>query len=465
MADRGIELRAACRATAGYAHDLLAHYVFGARPRVDLNDGSSTPTLCPVPDVLRARAREVAPMAIAVATLDAVSIDALAVVEGTYADTPADRLLLRPWQRGFVQLLRSGGLRYGRSHGAFASDRFVTQVRADIPLALPDAPPGLSRFDETTCAALERAFVDWTPSYGDGDPAKPESWSAFERAARTWSTTCGASLPFESALASQAKSKARRGRSVLTQFTRTPHPRPASLVTPFLDDDDDVLAVRAARALGDQVVTPVSREFAGGSAIEPAPTDWRVARTAAELLVGHASSAKSAKLFRVDDAMRAQARGLAVAALAVGWFSDASPLHLRACLGLCDRALEVRYGGLERWQAGLVWVIDHARGEIGQLRSRGEHQAIDLLLRERVIAMNGRLPEDMSEVTPFEPTSSEEYRLQVLREALSRDLAEGRPRRGAVGPHGYAVGWMSAYGLPFPIYPSSSRPKRAARRV
>lgn len=445
-----MELSAAAASTVSYAYPLQSRHLFGCRG------------LSPVSPIMAARARDAAPLVLAVAELDAVPVAALAAVEGAYADTPTVGPWYAPWQQGLIGLLRSGGLFLGVSSGIFSSARFVQQVRASIALRLPDAPPELHQFDDVVRIALERAFEHWSPRYADADPANRESWAAFEQSARRWSSTCDVPFPFPSDLTSQAEDESATAKRRLRPFVRRQHVGPASLVGPLEPADPQaVREVLASDALGQSLTpAPTNLEGTGG---EPTRAHWRAARTAAELLL--VGSNWKGRLVRVGDSLRVHARALSEATLAVGWFTHASPLHLERVSQLCDRVLEIRYGGLQRWEAGLVWCVDSATEEICALRARGSFDAIDRLLRTRVIEMNGALPPDMPLASPFDPDSNDRQYVARLRKVLSAEITAGRGKRGAVGSHGYAFRWLDAYGIEFPPYPTSRRPKRSARRL
>jgi len=114
--------------------------------------------------------------------------------------------------------------------------------------------------------------------------------------------------------------------------------------------------------------------------------------------------------------------------------------------------MELATGGMKRWQAVLVGVIQNALADLARLLAANEHRAIDALLRESMRTFGVELPDE------FNGTPS----LGLLR---GIGVTSRRPSRAAVGPHGLANKWCSAYGVEFPPYPSSQRPTRSARRL
>jgi hypothetical protein len=329
----------------------------------------------------------------------------------------------------------------------------VSQVESVIANNLPDAPRAIYVLDAPTRRKLERAFKRWPPkgAFVDADESDQESWRPAERAAREWVAICGLRMPFlsENTQRSRTKPQVRR---VLTPIPRSAHEARTAIAGPRFDhhpsDSEAVLAVTSA---GDETFSIDNRQASAGVALEPNRNHWRVARAGSHALIRLVQNDGPA--WTVSNAMRLQARDATATLLGVAYFSEAMRTEIARATRICDRWLDVRSGGLPRWQAAIVWTIERHHERLSALREAADFESMSTLIRE-VAGHIAVLPEGLS----GEPTLS-------LANALDIELTIGRGTRRAVSAHGLAYRWCDAHGVEFPPYRSSQRLRGSARRV
>lgn len=433
----------ACAAAAPYAHDLHRLHLF-----------PTSRAFVAVPPVLRTRARDVLPLLLGVAELDAAPRKALALVETLYADEAPSKAGWRPWQMGLITILRRGMLSLGHVAGQGYSPRaFVSQVAALVAESLPDAPRAIYALDVRTRRKLHRAFDMWPPkgAFVDADESNPASWRPAERATRTWVTTCGLRMGFlsQNARASRKQPEVRR---VLTPLTGARHEGKPTLAGVRLDhDESDTEAVLRVTAAGHETFSTDGPQPGPGEGMQPDRQHWRVARDVADVLIGLLQAGEPG--WTVSNAMRIHARDATATLLGVAYFTEAMTTEIARATRICDRWLDVTSGGLPRWQAAIVWTIEQQRAELTRLRAAGHFDGMSALIREGAARIAG-LPQELY----GEPTRS-------LDAVFDVELTTGRSTRRAVSAHGLAHRWCDAHGVDFPQYRSTQRPRGSARRV
>lgn len=423
---------------ASYAYDLHAVHAFASRRA----GGEVHP-------LLRAAALETLPVLLAVADFDAAPIDSLALVESLYAD---DAVRCPGWVRAFVSAApHLLGLRDSEP------GRLVERVRGAIERTMPDAPAALYTLDAKARKKLEAWVETWHAGLAWAEKRywQPTVERRAREFARIWASACGEPLPHESSIKRPSTAQGvvddlespRPTRRRVRRVSREPA-RGASLVQRAeAPDGDRVRAAQAARELFSTRDLGIIEARAENAPEEP---HWRVAAAVAEMLEGLAE--RSIESFTVSDGLREVARRGVVSLLTVGYFLEARPIDIERAMIICERWLAIRSRGMLRWQYALVWLIGQHAVEIDGLLANGQLVEVDALLRDLTSGMREEMPHVF---TLNEPHLGK----------IAARLTLGPGSRAALSPHGFARRWCDAYGAAFPLYPSSQRPARAARRL
>ncbi|MBI2392247.1 MAG: hypothetical protein HYV09_21850 [Deltaproteobacteria bacterium] len=450
-------------AAARYAHDLHARHTFARL-------GATGTHLERVPDLLCEAARDAHLPLLAVAELDAVPLRYLALAEALYADHARGAIPRPSWLWGLHALFRATIFAFGRARpgGHFSARVWVEEVRTLIELSLPDAPPALHELDEGRRRALQALFPHG-PAVEACDDLPWDEWASrvADRSARQWATACGVRVAYDSELTLESTASPRASCDADTAPRRTPIRRviprlprtgvetgPSTIVSDheWVHELDVQAIASSVAARKERFATRKLGEVHAGTMAEPDEPHWRVARAVADKLI-EIETGPPDQCIVVLPGLRQRARAQVGVLLAVIFFDEALPRDIVAAAEICRRWLEIRSNGLLHWQASLVWLIERFATDIDALLATGDCLAVDELLRRHLSVLRDDLPDRFR----GEPVG--------LAKMLDVRLTLGRQSRAAVRPHGLAHKWCSAYGVPFPPYPSAQRRTRSARRL